>query len=168
MASILFKWLILAISCFGLNEPGLHPIYVSVTEIEHNPKDKSLEISCRIFTDDFEKTLRKTTHITVDLLSPKDKSAMDKLISQYVQQHLKIMVDGKPVSLKYIGYEQVEEAIESYYQVPDIPSVKNITVQDNLLFEYSPQQISIIHVTVNGNRKSTKLNQPEDQVNFRF
>ncbi len=168
MASILFKWLLLAFSCLGLNEPGFHPIYVSVTEIEHNAKDKSLEISCRIFTDDFEKTLRKTTHITVDLLSPKDKNAMDKLVSRYVQQHLKIMIEGKAVSLKYIGYEQVEEAIESYYQVPDIPSVKNITVQDNLLFEYSPQQISIIHVTVNGNRKSTKLNQPEDQVNFWF
>ncbi len=168
MASILFKWLLLTFSFFGLNGTGLHPIYVSVTEIEHNAKDKTLEISCRIFTDDFEKTLRKTTNIHVDLLAPKDKSAMDKLVSQYVQQHLKILVDGKTLNLKYIGYEQVEEAIESYYQVTDIPTVNSITVQDNLLFEYSPQQISILHVTVNGNRKSTKLNQPDDQAKFKF
>ena len=45
---------------FTSAEPNLHPIFVSVTEIEHNAKDKTLEISCKIFTDDFEKTLRLT------------------------------------------------------------------------------------------------------------
>jgi hypothetical protein len=35
-----------------------HPIFVTVTEIEQNIKEKSVEISCKIFTDDFEKALR--------------------------------------------------------------------------------------------------------------
>ena len=36
-----------------------HPIFVSVTQIDHNATDKTLEISCKIFTDDFEQTLRQ-------------------------------------------------------------------------------------------------------------
>ncbi|MET0461971.1 MAG: DUF6702 family protein, partial [Chitinophagaceae bacterium] len=35
----------------------MHPIHLSVTEINHNAADRTLEISCKIFTDDFEKVL---------------------------------------------------------------------------------------------------------------
>ena len=40
-----------------------HPIYVSVTEIQHNAKDKTLEISCKIFTSDFEAILKSKTKL---------------------------------------------------------------------------------------------------------
>ncbi|MBL0181811.1 MAG: hypothetical protein IPP96_05730 [Chitinophagaceae bacterium] len=171
MASILFKWLMAG--GFLLPSPApvenqVHPIFVSVTEIEHNAKDKTLEISCKIFTDDFEKTLRQQYNTHIDLLNPKEKAAMEKLVSDYVLKHLTVKADGKLTTLQYLGYEQQEEGIESYYQVNNIPSVKKIEVTDNILFEYKKEQISIIHVIVNGNRKSTKLVNPDEKASFEF
>jgi hypothetical protein len=145
-----------------------HPIFVSVTEIEHNAKDKTLEISCKIFTDDFEKTLREAYKTHIDLLQPKDKNAMNKLVSDYVQKHLQVKVDDKAVALQFIGYEQEEEGIVSFYQVNNIPAVKKLDITDNILFEYKKEQISIIHTHVNGNRKSTKLVNPEEKASFEF
>ena len=58
MASSIYKWLflpLLALVLTSAKAPALHPFHVSVVEIEHNAEDKSLEISCKIFTDDFEK-----------------------------------------------------------------------------------------------------------------
>ena len=52
MVSILFKWLLIGGLVFKPAPVTYHPIFVSVTEIEHNNKDKTLEISCKIFTDD--------------------------------------------------------------------------------------------------------------------
>lgn len=147
---------------------GSHPIFVSVTEIEHNAKEKTLEISCKIFTDDFEKTLRKAYNTQVDLLKPKDKNAMNKMVADYVQKHLLIKVDAKPVALQFLGYQQDEEGIESYYQVNNIAAVKKMEITDNILFEYKKEQISIIHTNVNGNKKSTKLINPEDKYSFEF
>lgn len=138
-----------------------HPIFVSVTEIEHNAKEKTLEISCKIFTDDFEKALRAAYKTHVDLLDEKVKPAMDKLVNDYVQKHLKIAADGQPLTLKYLGYERIEEGIYSYYRADNVPSVKRLAVTDDVLFEYNDQQLSLIHVIVNGERKSTKLNNPE-------
>ena len=152
----------------GFSGKSNHPIFMSVTEIEHNAKDKTLEISCKIFTDDLEKTLRKTYKGTVDLINPKDKTTMNRLVSDYVQKHLFIKVDGRPVVLDFMGYEQQEEGITSYYQVNNIASVKKIDITDNILYEYKDQQISLLHVTVMGNRKSTKLVNPEDKVSFEF
>ncbi len=168
MVHFLFKWFM--VGGFLLHQPVTvnHPIYVSVTEIEHNAKDKTLEISCKIFTDDFEKALRQNYKGTVDLLQPKDKTAMNKLVADYVQKHLLIKADGKPVALQFLGYEQEEEGIESYYQVNNIASVKKLDITDNILFEYKKEQISIIHTSVSGNKKSTKLVNPEEKCSFEF
>ncbi len=43
--------------------PLSHPFYVSVTEISHNAKDKTLEISCKLFSSDFETVLEKWVHM---------------------------------------------------------------------------------------------------------
>ncbi|MGG9963444.1 DUF6702 family protein [Ferruginibacter sp. SUN106] len=175
MVSILFKWSLFLslvnIPVFSNIMPGKaasHPIFMSVTEIEHNAKDKTLEISCKIFTDDFEKTLRQVYKTTVDLINPKDKAAMSKLVSDYVQKHLTLTVDGKKVALQFIGYEQQEEGILSYYQVNNITAVKKIDITNSILYEYKKEQIEIMHVTVGGNRKSTKLINPDDKASFEF
>ncbi|MBS1497365.1 MAG: hypothetical protein JSU03_00455 [Bacteroidetes bacterium] len=168
MIKNLFKWFLVFAACFTFSAFEVHPIYVSVTEINHNAKAKTLEVSCKIFTDDFETALRNAYHLHIDLLSPKDKQAINKLVSDYVQKHLQIRADGHLVTLKYLGYEQIEEGIYSYFQVDGISSVKSITVTDNLLYEYQQQQINLVHITVNGKRKSTKLNNPEQQVTETF
>ncbi len=168
MVSFLFKWLVVVGLVLNFPSNNSHPIYVSVTEIEHNAKDKTLEISCKIFTDDFEKTLRQTYKGTVDLLQPKDKTAMNNLVNDYVQKHIKLKVENKAVALQFLGYEQQEEGIVSFYQVNNIPAVKNLDITDNILFEYKKEQISIIHVLVNGDRKSTKLINPDDKTSFEF
>ncbi|MDH7460228.1 hypothetical protein QEG73_03025 [Chitinophagaceae bacterium 26-R-25] len=145
-----------------------HPFYISVTEINHNAKDKTLEISCKMFLDDFEKTLRDVTKTEVDLNNVKDKAKIDKLISNYLNSHLQLKVDGKPVSLQFIGFEKESEAAWCYLQVNNVPSVKQLEVKNTLLFEEFDSQISIMHVIVNGTRKSTRLNKPESVAKFDF
>ena len=168
MISNFYKWLFSLILLFSLSSEIYHPIFVSVTEIEHNEKDNILEISCKIFTNDFESTLRKNSTAKIDLLNPKDKSAMDKLVSNYIQQHLKIWVDGNLKEIKYIGYEQADESIESYFQIDNVKTMKKITVKDNILYEFKEEQMSLIHVIEKGARKSTRLINPEDTVEVQF
>ncbi len=62
----------------------VHPLHVSVTEINHNAADKTLEISCKLFTDDFEKVLTQNYKTKVDLINPPDRPAMEKLVSDFV------------------------------------------------------------------------------------
>lgn len=168
MIAVLFKWLMIAGLLAGNGNTGKHPIYMSVAEIGHNAKDRTLEISCKIFTDDFEKTLRMDYKGIVDLINPKNKAAMNKLVNEYIQKHFSIKVDGKAVALEFLGYEQQEEGITSFFQGNNVAVVKNMEIIDNILYEYKKEQISLLHVTVNGNRKSTRLVNPEDSAGFEF
>src|ERR1700743_3086449 len=104
MVTSLFKWLTVASLCmFGAHT---HPLYISVTVINHNTKDKILEVSCKIFTNDFESVLEKMSGGRGDLSAAATKAASDKLIDTYVEKHLRLKVDGKPVSLHFVGSEQ--------------------------------------------------------------
>ena len=63
MVSLFYKWLCLAavaIMLVSFRHTSPHPVHVSVIEVEHNAAEKSLEVTCKIFTDDFEKVLAKT------------------------------------------------------------------------------------------------------------
>ncbi len=145
-----------------------HPIYVSVAEIEHNAKAQTLQVSYKIFTDDFEKTLRNNTTLKVDLINPKNRELMNTVVNAYLQKHFTIKVNGKAVSLHLLGFEEIEEGIYSYFEADKITDVKTVEVFNNVLYEYQPQQMGIFHCKVNGVTKSSKLNNPDTGVTFTF
>jgi hypothetical protein len=160
--------ILLGLIMFTFSGATMHPIYVSVTEIQHNAKDKTLEISCKIFTSDFEAILKSKSKSKINLLQPSDKTLMESLVNQYIQQHLKIKVDGILKPMEFLGYEQNEDAIQSYFEIDNVSNLKKIDVQDDILYEYKSEQISIIHVIVNGNRKSTKLVNPDNSLSLNY
>jgi hypothetical protein len=182
MAASLFKWLsavvltLFLVSGAPQDAPALHslypapahPLYITVTEISHNPKDKILEISCKIFTNDLETVLEKGAKTKVDLSNAANKAATDKLIDEYVEKHLRLKVDGRAAGLHFVGSEKEADGTWSYFQVNDVPMVKRIDVVNDLLYDAFNQQINIMHVTVGGQRKSTRLDYPEAGASFQF
>lgn len=170
MAASLFKWFLAVLCSFGGLAAGeiRHPLYISVTEINHNAKDKTLEISCKIFTNDLEATLEKSAHVKVDVSDQKNKQETNKLIADYVSRHLQLKVDGRGIALHFIGSEQEADGTWSYFQVNDITSVKKIDIVNSLLYDNFQQEINIMHVTVGGEKKSTRLNYPDTGASFSF
>ncbi len=153
---------------FPAKGPAPHPFHVSVTEINHNAADKTLEISCKIFTDDFENILSKSYKTRVDLINPPNKAAMDSLVKKYVLSHLSIRVNGKLVSLLYLGFENESEAAYGYVEAHNISAVSVVDITNTILYDLFDDQINIMHVIVGGNRKSTKLNYPDKETTFNF
>jgi hypothetical protein len=143
-----------------------HPLYVSIIEIDHNAKTKELEVSVRIFTDDFENTLKKYSTAHIDLTHPSNKALMDKLVSDYLQKHLQIKADNKPAAMHYLGFEVQQESVWAFFEVPNIPSVKKMDITANVLYDYQDKQMNIIHAKVNGVERSYKLDNPATQAGF--
>ncbi len=162
MVNILVRWLVVATAAV------LHPFFVSVIEINQNSKEKSLEVSVRIFTEDFEATLKKYGNTKLDLVHPTDKAATNKLVNSYLQSKLQLRVDDKPVTMHYIGYEQRLESIWVYLEVDNIATLKKLDVNCSLLYEFEQKQTNILHVKANGKDKSFKLDNPQSSTVFEF
>ncbi len=182
MVILLYKWWTIPVLSLGLflntgnavskvntAEIDSHPIHLCTVEIVHNAADKNLEITCKIFWDDFETTLTKANNtVRVDLMNAKKELDNNKLISSYINNHLLITLDGKPVTLSFVGFEKEDVVIYSYLEVANIATVKKISITNSLMHEMFDDQIEIVHVIVNGNRKSTKLEYPAKQADFEF
>ncbi len=145
-----------------------HPYFISMTDINQNAKNKTVEVSVRIFIDDFEKTLRKNCSCKVDLSAKGDKKVMSKLINAYILQHLQIQLDGKDKMLEYKGYQQEEESIWSYFEISNISSLQKIEVVNTLLHDYRQEQINMIQTHYNGKDKTEKLDYPESKLEVLF
>jgi hypothetical protein len=143
-----------------------HPFYVSVTEIEQNQKTGKLQVSTRIFYDDLERALDKRYKTNVNILKPTNKQQVDALISAYVKEHLKIKADNKDLILKYVGYEIEEEAAWCYFETDKRDPIRNLSIQNNILFEQHESQVNMIHALVAGKRQSSKLDNPKDKISL--
>jgi hypothetical protein len=104
----------------------------------------------------------------VELTTPKDAKKAQQMVSDYVKKHLVIKIDGKPVTLEFIGYEVEGASLWSYYQVKNISAVQKIEVSNNLLYEMYDSQISIVHAQVGSNKKSSRATNPETNMVFEF
>lgn len=145
-----------------------HPIYVAVSEIEYNESQQQLEVSCRVYSNDLETTLKKNNGGKIDLLHPVDRSATESLITAYLTKRFKIVVNEKPVQLRFVGYEPDEEAVRIYFIADNVATVKKIGVYQTILYDFNSQQMGIVHVAVRGERKTKRIAPPEEWAYFTY
>jgi hypothetical protein len=148
---------------------SLHPIHVSVTEIEFDEKDQALEIIMRVFIDDLELSLRNSRNQPqLDILNPKDGMTTDELVSDYLKNHFKISLDNKAYPIHYLGHEREAEAFVFYIEVPGVQKWKTISIHNDIIMATHDDQSNLVHVYVNDKVKSLRLtrNTPADKLTF--
>jgi hypothetical protein len=147
----------------------LHPIHVSVTEVEYNEKNKALQIISRIFIDDLELSIRrKVNSESLDLLQPGSGTTTDQLVSAYLNDHIKLKLDGKAVKINYLAHEIEDLAIICYLEVENVKKIKSLEITDTVIQEIHEDQSNLVHITYKGPVKSYRLTseKPTDIVKF--
>jgi hypothetical protein len=86
----------------------------------------------------------------------------------YISKHLAILANGKALKLNFIGFEKEAESVYCYFETEKVGAVKKLDVTDSILQDFSDKQINIIHVVVNSNRRSLKLDYPDKLASFSF
>ncbi|GAA4310531.1 hypothetical protein GCM10023149_05240 [Mucilaginibacter gynuensis] len=167
--SLLYCYIFLGITAFKApSKANFHPLHVSTTDISYNKDDGKFEVICTIFTDDFEAALAKQYHTKTDLSKESMHAAMDELVKKYVADHLQIKTSATPLKLTYIGFEKANEAVNIYLESDKTTAIKKVDADVSLLHNLYDDQMNIVHITVNGARKSTKLDYPNRKVSQTF
>jgi len=146
----------------------VHPMHVSVTEIEMDEKDTRLEIMMRVFIDDLELTLKENLKDpSLDILNP-SKLTVDQMMTPYLGAHFRIMLDDKVQAIKYLGHEKDNEAFVFYLEVNKVKKWKTIQVQNDIITELYSDQSNLVHVTWAETVRSLRLTRanPVDKLSF--
>ncbi len=146
-----------------------HPVYVTAIDLMYSAKEKTMQITVRMFANDLETVLRKQTRKSIDVLHPKSQVVLDSVLFNYIKKHFAVSINTKPTTLMYVGSEEAEKgSIWVYIELQKIPTPKTINVNSTLLYDFQPQQINIIHTNVNNNYKSYKLVNPSNEAVFTY
>ncbi|RDK84646.1 DUF6702 family protein [Marinirhabdus gelatinilytica] len=145
-----------------------HKFYVSITSIEHAPKEESLQIITKIFLDDIEDALEKRYNRKFKFNSQKEKEEDELILKDYVFQKLKVKANGTPATLNYIGREYDIDVVKIYIEIPNVPTLKTIEIENQVLFDMFTDQQNIVHIRNGDTRRSLILeNQnPKGLLNF--
>lgn len=122
----------------------------------------------KLFTNDLEDALKKTSRQPVDLINGKDKEALNKLLAEYIRKRLVLKLDGQQKEFSFIGFEREEEAIWAYIEYENCAPPKKIAVENSLLYDYLSGQSNIVSFELNGKKQSSKVTNPEKQLSFEF
>ena len=154
---------VVVFSCF------LHPIHVSVTEIEFDQTDSALEIMMRVFIDDLELSLKNSLNQPeFDILNPPKGVKLNDVMGQYLSQHFRISLDGRARPAVYLGHEREGEAFIFYLEVKEVKKWNTISIHNDIIMSTYDDQSNLVHVYVGDKVKSLRLtvNTPADKLTF--
>jgi hypothetical protein len=150
-------------SIMGMYDAG-HPIHISRTEFNYSTKDKEVQVSAKIYIDDFERAIKAQTSKDLKMFTKKELPNANQYIHHYIQENLNIQLDGKNCKLEMIGKEESEDhlAVWVYLSSDVMSKPKTISIDARYLYEIYNDQRNMIDVSIDGKRKqSTMLEQGE-------
>lgn len=137
----------------------VHKFYLSVTNVQYSEKEEALQITSRIFIDDFEDVLEERYGVHPNLATPLESETADNYIEKYLRSKLLVRIDGKQVDYKFLGKKYDNDVMVCYLEVPKIKisKIKTIELQNEVLTALFEEQQNVLHFKMNGKKKSFVL-----------
>ncbi len=135
-----------------------HDFHTSLTEMQVNAKEKTLEVTLRVFTDDLEKALTRAAPGQKIRLAVNDKN--DEGIDRYVKQHFILTnAKGERKPYRYLGKEFESDATWLYLEIPFAEPLTGAKLQNDVLCDLFNDQTNLVNLLGAGERKSFIFNQ---------
>ena len=145
----------------------IHPYYVSTLEIDYRPDRAALQITIRVFTDDWQ--LMLNTHYDKTLRLDPDTDTEKVLIhsADYFQQYLELNLNGKDVTPRVLGKEYQDDQLVLYLEIAGVAELQTIAVSNRILFAEFEGQQNIVRIKTPTKRKSFLQSQGRARDVFR-
>ncbi|WP_228403457.1 DUF6702 family protein [Chryseobacterium sp. RU37D] len=145
-----------------------HPYHVGSVEINYNSKSKTFEITGRFFLDDLENGLAKKYGQSFHFNDGKYKVKINEALKKYCSEYFKLKSNNRLLKFDFIGYEEDHESVNVYMESEVVDNPKKMEAAVSFLYNLFDDQINIVHIIVNGQRKSEKLIYPNRYLYQQF
>ena len=145
-----------------------HPYHVGSVEFNYNQKSKTFEITGRFFMDDLENSVNQKYKKNLHFLDKKYEQQMNDALKNYASEYLKLKVNNQFLKVNYIGFQEDRESVEIFLESEKVENPKKVETAISFIYNFFDDQMNIIHIIVNGKRKSEKLSYPDKYLKQEF
>lgn len=111
--------------------------------------------------DDLENALNKKYGTTLHFGDEKFKPQLNGYLAKYSNEYFRLKSDNQFVKINFLGYEEDRESVEIYLESEPVKPPKKVEAAVSFLYNYFDDQLNIVHIIVNGQRKSQKISYPD-------
>ena len=131
--------------------------------MEFNAQNMAIEITSKIFTDDFEHAIEAQCY-RYHSLYPQTPEVFE-LVKKYISEKLSLQVAGRNVVLNFLGYS-VENDMTTLFIEGSYFEPNQVVVNNTILLEQFADQQNITEVRWNGQSKREYLTKDKTQFQF--
>lgn len=137
-----------------------HPYHAGSVEINYNQKSKTFEVTGRFFLDDLESGLSKKYGKPFHFNDTNYKDQLNEALKNYCSEYFKLKANNRSLNVNFVGYEEDHESVNVYLESEKVDNPKKVEAAVSFLYNFFDDQLNIVHIIVNGERKSEKLTYP--------
>tara|TARA_B100000767_G_scaffold228149_1_gene218376 strand:- start:36 stop:533 length:498 start_codon:yes stop_codon:yes gene_type:complete len=145
-----------------------HKYYLSLTQIEYNKNQKSLEVIINVFMDDIELAINKEYAIDLNLTTKDELKDADVYFHNYLTKNLTFTIDNDIVTHNYIGKEYEGDLVYFYLEIAVKENPKYLEVFNTILLTYFEQQQNIVKFKNDSKRQSKILSKNTNKALLNF
>lgn len=158
LAAVAALWLLVPLT----GARPMHAYHSTITELRYNAAKKQLELSVKVFTDDFEKALSQGQATRVNLTEAGPRPLA--LATAYLQRTLQVSTPaGAPLPLQVLGMQAENDGYWFYAKVPLPGPVSGVKLRQAVLLDAFPDQMNIVNTEANGQKQSALFRAGHEQ-----
>ena len=139
-----------ALVCFAARPAAAHKFYTSLAQVEYNAETKTVEVSLRVFADDFELALTRRAGRAVKLDGTQDA---DQLALEYLREKFVLKNRaGETKPLRFVGAEVQNQVAWLYFEAEMPEGLAGARLRDEVLFELFEKQVNVVDFKWTGGR----------------
>lgn len=123
-----------------------HAIYISTLDISENAE--GLNVLIKVFEDDLRDAMRDFHGHIIDV----EAQSFEQEVSQYFEEHLKIVLDKNIQSLQLLSIELVGESYQVDFILPK-SSFTSVSIEATYFFDLFPTQQNVLNLQLGGKKK---------------
>ncbi len=123
----------------------MHPVHVSLTNIELDKNSNSFDITFKFFKDDFQSIVAIQTHYLINIDNKDYNDEEISAVADYLNKHFSInWFSGKIIDENFIGKEIDDLAVWYYIKLPLNRVEGSLKIRNSLLLDLFSDQTNLV------------------------
>ncbi len=144
-----------------------HPIHVSVCNIDLEPGEGSVDLSIKVFLDDFQDLIFELYSVQLELtdqIIPRDKI---QAVNTYFGEALQLEINGKDLgNLIFVKSEINEEAVWFHYRKEFGEKIRKVSIRNGIMLQKFEDQTNLLIVTYADIQNGYRMDNKNTEIAF--
>ena len=145
-----------------------YPFHATITSFDCEKDSKTIEVTIKIFTNDFEKVLRADKKDDLIIDSKNSLYNVDGLMFIYIKQNLVVTIDGNRKELSWVGKEIENDITWCYLEIINVDDLSKVSIENKLFLSSFDDQLNICHFYCSNKTETLMLHKETPYGEIRY